>query len=160
MPEAETAGRPRDWVMRRAGQDDVDLLAIVGAATFLETFADVHTGAEIVAHCRDEHSAAAYAQLFAKGADAWLVETRATGAPVGYAVLTPPDLPGMQPGDLELKRIYFLARLHGSGAAAALIRDVIARAKARGAKRLLLDVYSKNERAIAFYRKYGFEKIA
>lgn len=149
-----------EWVIRPAGLDDVDLLAIVGAATFLETFADVHTGAEIVAHCREEHSAAAYEGLLAKGADAWLIETRATAAPIGYAVLTPADLPGMQPGDLELKRIYMLAPLHGSGAAAALIREVTARAKARGATRLLLDVYSKNDRAIAFYRKYGFEKIA
>ena len=52
-----------DWSIRQAEAADADALALVGAATFLETFASVHTGAEIVAHCREEHSAAAYARM-------------------------------------------------------------------------------------------------
>lgn len=151
---------PPNWVIRRAHEDDAALLSLVGTATFLETFADVHTGQEILDHCGQHHSPGAYRALLAGGAEAWLVETAATRAPVGYAVLTEPDLPGAETGDLELKRIYFLSRLHGTGAAAALMADIIARAKARGAGRLLLDVYSKNDRAIAFYGKYGFRKIA
>lgn len=151
---------PFGWHIRRAGEDDAALLSLVGTATFLETFADVHTGQEILDHCGQYHSAEAYRALMAGGGDAWLVESAATQAPVGYAVLTEVDLPGAEPGDLELKRIYFLSRLHGTGAAAALMHDVIARAKARGARRLLLDVFSKNDRAIAFYGKYGFRKIA
>lgn len=151
----------RGWAIREAGAEDADLLALIGAASFLETFADVHTGQEIVAHCGAHHSASAYRALLAKGADAWLIETSTTQAPVGYAVLTDADLPGAaEDGDLELKRIYMLSRLHGTGAAAELMRLVVDRARRRGARRLLLDVYSKNDRAIAFYRKYGFAKIA
>ncbi len=151
---------PARWTIREAGGGDADLLSLIGAATFLETFADVHTGAEIVEHCSKHHSSEAYRALLAGGADAWLVETQNTHAPLGYAVLADVDLPGAEPDDLELKRIYTLARLHGSGAAAELMDQVMAQARRRGAARLLLDVYSRNGRAIAFYRRYGFRKIA
>jgi ribosomal protein S18 acetylase RimI-like enzyme len=137
---------------------DAEALALIGAATFMATFAEVHTGAEIAAHCRNEHSAAAYARLVGAGAEAWLVET-ATAAPVGYAVLAPADLPGQRDGDLELKRIYLLPGYHGGGAGADLMRMVVDRARERGAARLLLGVYSANGRALAYYRKHGFVRI-
>ena len=93
------------------------------------------------------------------GNDTWLVETALTAAPIGYAMLTAPDLPGCTPSNLELKRIYLLSICHGSGAGPELMRRVLARAQERGAARLLLSVYSKNPRAIAFYKKQGFDKI-
>jgi ribosomal protein S18 acetylase RimI-like enzyme len=148
------------WTIRTAATADADLLSLIGMATFLEAFADVHTGEEIVAHCRAHHSADAYRALLAKGADAWLVETGTTKAPLGYAVLAEPDLPGAEGGDLELKRIYMLPRLHGTGAANRLMRLLMERARERGARRLLLDVFGENHRALAFYGKYGFSKIA
>jgi ribosomal protein S18 acetylase RimI-like enzyme len=86
---------------------------------------------------------------------------REGAAPIGYALLARPDLPGVPPDgdDLELKRIYVFSRFHGSGAAAALLEPVLARAEAGGAARLLLGVYAGNGRAIAFYRKSGFEPV-
>jgi ribosomal protein S18 acetylase RimI-like enzyme len=148
-----------EWLIRRAEAADADALALVGAATFLETFASVHTGAEIVAHCREEHSVATYERMLGPGTDAWIIETAATAAPIGYAMLTAADLPGCEPSDLELKRIYVLSFCHGGGAGPELMRRVVARAQERGAARLLLSVYSENPRAIAFYRKQGFDKI-
>jgi GNAT superfamily N-acetyltransferase len=62
--------------------------------------------------------------------------------------------------DLELKRIYALSRLHGSGLGAELMRSVIAEAEGRGAKRLLLGVFVGNKRARAFYARQGFSEIA
>ena len=147
------------WTIRRAGSADAGALALIGAATFLETFADMHTGAEIVAHCAAEHSPAAYERLLGADTDAWIVETVPTGAPLGYAILGKPELPGSRPGDLELKRIYTLSRLHGTGAGASLMAAALAQTAARGAERLLLGVYSGNARAIAFYRKAGFERV-
>jgi ribosomal protein S18 acetylase RimI-like enzyme len=72
------------------------------------------------------------------------------------------SLPGTDPGggDLELKRIYVLSRFHGSGVGPGLLREVTERARQRQARRLLLGVYAGNERAIAFYKKNGFEPVA
>src|SRR3546814_4633931 len=57
----------------------------------------------------------------------------------------------------SLKRIYSLSRFHGSGLGAALMREAVAAAE--GHRRLLLGVYARNERALAFYRKQGFVDI-
>lgn len=151
-------------LIRRAAAGDADALALVGAATFLDTFAGVLDGADIVAHCRKQHSAEAYAQALADPAVAlWLAET-AGAAPVGFAMLTPPHLPDLPPqqqraGDLELKRIYLLSRFHGGGTGRRLMQHAIDEARARGAGRLLLGVYAGNARALAFYARCGYAQV-
>ena len=92
---------------------------------------------------------------------AWLAEVAPGAAPVGYALLTAPDLPPelLQPGDLELKRIYLFSRFHGGGTGQRLIQTVIDEARSSGAHRLLLGVHPENERALAFYTRNGFERI-
>ena len=145
------------WRIRAAGADDAAALALIGAATFLETFAGILAGDAIVAHCGWQHTPDAYRSLLAAGAQAWLAELDAGGAPVGFALLSHPDLPGAQNSDIELKRIYALSRFHGGGMGRALM-DVAVDAAA-GFERLLLGVFAGNDRAIAFYRKHGFEPV-
>ncbi len=151
-----------DWKVREATVADTGSLALIGSATFLETFAGILDGEAIVSHCDREHSASAYQQYLSEGACAWLAETHRGGAPVGFALLTGTDLPGSEPGgaDLELKRIYTLSRFHGSAMGSRLMHCAIARAREKGARRLLLGVYAGNERALAFYGKNGFKRIA
>ena len=150
------------WQVREAAAADVDRLALVGAATFLETFAGLLDGPAIVAHCREEHSEAAYRRYLEAGAAAWLAETEEGSAPVGFALLASSSLPGTSPdgSDVELKRIYTLSRFHGTGVGGALMRLAVEEAVRRGARRLLLGVYAGNGRAVAFYRKQGFEPVA
>lgn len=148
-----------DWRIRTAEAGDVDALALIGAATFLETFAGVLDGPAIVAHCLKAHSASAYADYLAGGTQAWLAEAGAGAAPIGFALLARADLPGGDPAvDLELKRIYSLSRFHGTGLGPALMGTAVDAAAGR-AERLLLGVYAGNARALAFYRKQGFEPI-
>jgi nicotinamide riboside kinase/ribosomal protein S18 acetylase RimI-like enzyme len=145
--------------VRRAVADDAERLAHIGTATFVETYSEIIDGANMAAHCTAQHSKAVYeAYLAHPGCAVWLAEYEETGAPVGYAVNCPPDLPiALQPGDVELKRIYALSRFHGSGAGRLLMDAAIEHARACGAPRLLLGTYEDNRRAIAFYRKHGFE---
>lgn len=112
-----------------------------------------------MAHTRGPHSSETYAAWLADpGSRCWLAEIAATGAPIGYQVLTKPDLPiDTGPGDIELKRIYLFARYHGGGLARAMMEQAIAAATAMGKQRLLLGVYNENDRPIAFYRRMGFE---
>ena len=150
---------PDDWRIREAGAEDAAALALVGGATFLETFAGVLLGEAIVAHCARVHAAEAYRRDLEGGAKAWLAETANGAAPVGFALIGEPDLPTSRAGDVELKRIYLLSRFHGGGAGAALMHAAVQSASARG-DRLLLGVYAGNARAIAFYRRRGFAPIA
>lgn len=145
-----------DCIIRQAGPADVEALALIGGATFLETFAGVLDGNALLEHCRTQHSAATYRAYLDGNARAWLAEIG--GAPVGYALLAEPDLAAARAGDVELKRIYLLSRFHGSGVARELFDAVLAAAE--GHDRILLGVKADNARAIAFYTGRGFEQIA
>lgn len=145
------------WRIRPADTVDADRLALVGAATFLESFAGVVDGSGIVAHCTHQHSAETYRAYLDKGARAWLAEIEPGAAPVGYALACAPELEQAGDGDLELKRIYLFSRFQGSGIAAALMDAVVT--AAAGHTRLLLGVKDDNHRALAFYRKNGFAVI-
>jgi len=151
--------RTFSWRLRPAGPEDAERLSLIGAATFLESFADIIGGEAITAHCLKANSAESYRRHLDTGAQAWLAEVEPGGAPIGYALLTQPDLPGARDGDIELKRIYTLSRFHGGGLGAALMQAAVEAALARGAARLILGVYAGNDRALAFYAKQGFTRI-
>jgi GNAT superfamily N-acetyltransferase len=136
---------------------DERALALVGKATFLETYAGVLDVADVLDHCDVEHGAPRYAAwLKTPGYRLWVAEVEG-GAPVGYAVLGPVDLPlETTVHDIELKRIYLLHRFHGEGVGRRLMHTALEAAIAAGARRLLLGVYDENHRALAFYARHGF----
>lgn len=165
--------------LRHATEADAAALALVGAATFLEAFTWMLPGADIVAHCAKNHTPEAYRVYMAHP------ETRITlaeavpgGAPVGYAMLTAPELPtfAVRPTDIELKRIYLFSRfrserspvmrinetrgalepVEGLRAGQALMDAAVEDARQMGRTRLLLGTHAGNLQAIAFYRKNGF----
>ena len=143
--------------IRLCGPGDAEPLALVGQATFLQSYAEVLPGEDILAHCRREHARELYdAWLADPGVRIWIAET-ATGAPVGYVTLNPPDLPiPTGPDDVEIKRIYLLHRFHGAGLGARLMAAAVAGAQGLGRKRILLGVFSRNTPALAFYARQGF----
>lgn len=150
-----SAGNSAAVKVRQASVADAQRLSLVASASFLETFAGILDGDALVAHCVKSCSADHFVDVLAAGGMAWLAE--AHGAPVGYALLTAPELEAARDGDIELKKIYLLSRFHGGGAARALFDAALA--AAQGHQRLLLGVKDDNNRAIAFYRKQGFEQI-
>ncbi|WP_421930639.1 GNAT family N-acetyltransferase [Phenylobacterium sp.] len=147
--------------IRPCGPGDAAALALVGQATFLETYAGTLPVADILDHCATEHGEAFYARALARPDHRlWIAEMAEGQAPVGYAVLCPPDLPTpSEAGDVELKRIYLLHRFHGSGLGGRLLAAALESARAAGFGRMLLGVYRENERAIAFYARQGFVEV-
>lgn len=147
--------------IRPCALGDESALALIGQATFLETFAGILGGQDILVHCAQAHAAALYrAWLSDPDCALWLAETRAGNAPVGYMVVAPPQLPLPDTtGDLELKRIYLLGRFQGGGLGKRLVSTAITHAGDAGVKRLLLGVYAGNEPAIGFYRRLGFNNL-
>ena len=137
---------------------DAAALALVGKATFLETYAGVLPGMDILAHCETEHGEAYYAQALSEpGRWLWIAEIDEGLAPVGFAMLSPPDLP-VQTGhtDVELKRIYLLHRFQGTGLGGRLMSAALEHSQQKGFTSMLLGVYGGNARAIAFYARQGY----
>lgn len=173
VPTEEPATEPVH--LRRATVDDAPALALVGAATFLEAFTWMLPGADIIAHCAKNHTAEAYRAALTKiDTRITLAETVASSVPVGYAMLSAPDLPSfdVQPGDIELKRIYLLSRFRSRrtapvvdstgrpipdlNAGQALMNAAISEAQSMDRRRLLLGTHINNRRAIGFYRRNHF----
>lgn len=150
-----------EFRIRRAGKGDAETLSHIGAATFIESYTEIINRADMIAHCTRQHSRAVYDAYLADPATfVCIAEYSATGAPVGYAINCPPDLPvALQVRDVELKRIYAFSRFHGAGIGRGLMLASIQDARQRGAPRLLLGTYQDNHRAIAFYRRHGFDLI-
>jgi GNAT superfamily N-acetyltransferase len=178
VPSARTH-QPEAVTLRRATAADAEALALVGAATFLEAFTWMLPGRDIIAHAARNHTPEAYRTYLARpDTRITLAEAAPGGAPVGYAMLTAPELPSIttHSTDIELKRIYLLSRFRsaatpvlvfsaetgepepvpGLRAGQALMDAAVADARAMGCTRLLLGTHAGNTQAIAFYRKNDF----
>ena len=144
----------------RARSADDQALSLVGATTFLETYADLLPGEDIVTHCRTLHATDYYRDWLSDGSRLAWIARNSSGAPVGYLTAGPPDLPvETGPADLEINRIYVLATLKGQGLGRRLLDAAATAARERGATRLVLGVFGRNETAQAFYARLGFRQI-
>ena len=137
------------------------MLSLAACACFLEAYAGILAGADIVAHCGKNNAPEAFAKYLAQPTTRCVVAEAEPGdAPVGYTMCCEPDLPvATTPGDYELRRIYLLHRFQGVGMGRVLMDDAIERARDLGRTRLLLGVYGRNQDAIRFYEKAGFQQI-
>lgn len=148
--------------VRVCGPGDDQALALVGKATFLEAFAGVLSAEDILAHCATQHAPDIYKEwLTDPRARTWLAEIDPGNAPVGYLVVAPASLPlpDLSHDDVEVKRIYLLPAVQGSGVGVRLMNEAVTFAALAGSRRLLLGVYEKNDRAIAFYERFGFTRV-
>jgi diamine N-acetyltransferase len=149
-------GAAHPFVVRACAPGDEERLALLGAATFLETYAGVLPSNAILAHCGKHHAPEAY-RAWLDSADTHIAIAEVEDAPVGYAVVCPVDSSiQASPGDIELRRIYLLHRFQGAGIGAALMDWVIDTAEALGNRHLVLGVYPGNKQAIEFYVRCGF----
>ncbi len=147
-----------EFTLRLAVPGDENALSLVGAASFLEAFAGILNGPDILEHCRKQNSPEKY-RSWLQSSDAYCCVAEVKQAPVGYAVLCPPDLPiETTADDIELKRIYLLHRFQGQGLGAALMNWAVNHAASLGKRRLLLGVYAGNEKALKFYERCAFQR--
>ncbi|MCT8002104.1 GNAT family N-acetyltransferase [Sphingomonas sanguinis] len=150
-----------EWRLRRADAGDAPVLSLVAAATFLETFVGVIAGPDMIRHCSRNSSPTRFEQWIADPhCVATLAEHRDGAAPIGYTLLTPPDLPvETDARDIELRRIYTLLPARGTGLGHGLMARAVDDARALGRRRMLLGVLGINHVARAFYEREGFQVV-
>lgn len=146
--------------IRRAGDDDAHELALLAESTFRDAFAAVNTAADMQAHCAATYAAdIQLAEIRDTRRETWVVD--AGGQLVAYTQLrldaVSPLISGERP--IEIQRFYVSASHHGRGLAHTLMQFVLDRTAAIGSAPVWLGVWERNPRAIAFYRKWGFEVV-
>lgn len=149
----------RSFLIRAAEKADAAALALLAARTFPLACPPGVPAADIVGHVDQELSAAKFTEHLAEpGTELHVAESAADL--IGYTMLVQtaagaPPLPGRRP--MELRRIYVDPQWHGAGVAAALMADAVRRSAALDFDCIWLGTNQGNERAIAFYRKQGFD---
>jgi ribosomal protein S18 acetylase RimI-like enzyme len=144
-----------------ATPDDVSALTEFGARTFHDSFSAENTAEDMAKHLASAwHPDLQRREILDKSIDTLLARDP-QGALAGFAQLrdqaAPEGVATTRP--VELWRFYVDRPWQGRGLARTLMNAVFERARARGGRELWLGVWERNERARAFYRKCGFEKV-
>lgn len=100
---------------------------------------------------------AALEAILAGTAPAWFWLIECDGAVAGYVCVTGGFSLEVGAGDFFLDEIYIVPQARGRGLGQAAIAFAESEAKARGARRLCLEVQPDNTRAADLYRRCGYE---
>ncbi len=149
---------PDSITIRVACLEDAALLSELGAEAFSQAFGKDNTPEDMAAYLAGSFSPARQAEELSRpGSTFFILES--AGKTAGYAHVQesrpPTCITGSRP--VELSRFYLLRDWIGKGLAAPLMQACIAEVQGRGGDVLWLGVWQKNARAIAFYKKSGFE---
>ena len=146
--------------IRHATLDDAGRLSELGARTFSEAFASDNTPANLAAHLSNSFSPEIQHRELSQ-ADTIFLIAEEDGQPVGYAQLIfnsrEQGMEGSHP--MEIRRIYVLQDLVGRGMGSRLMNASLNEARQRACDIVWLGVWEKNQRAIEFYRKWGFRQV-
>jgi diamine N-acetyltransferase len=147
-------------LIRAASAADVGMLTEFARGSFHDAFAQMNSPENMEAYMSENFTPQKFsAQLADPRATFLIAEIEAT--PVAFAKLFNGDIPDCVEGfaPVELERFYVDRQFHGKGVAQSLMQACFDRAGQSGHKTVYLGVWEKNHRAIAFYRKCGFEIV-
>ena len=147
-------------IIRIASRRDAALLSQLGARAFREAFGRYIPPMDLHSYISATYSPARQMDELANSSMKYFI-AELEGLAVGYAMLHAyeaiPIVTGENP--VELKRIYLLHDFTGRGLGAALMCKCMEASRLCAHKSMWLQVWERNERAIAFYRKWGFECV-
>jgi ribosomal protein S18 acetylase RimI-like enzyme len=147
--------------IRLATDSDAELLADISRQTFYDTFAAQNTKENMDKFMNEQFTRELLMKEVKAPGNIFLIVYSDEKA-VGYARLrennNPPEL--KDPNALELSRIYAVSSHLGKGIGNMLMEKCIDIARQKGKSAVWLGVWKENERAIKFYKKWGFEPFA
>ena len=146
--------------IRYGKAEDAKILSDLGARTFYDAFAKDNTPENIDAYIKKSFSPDIQFNEILQPVVVFLI-AEVEGIPAGYAqlILSSRDesVQGTRP--LEIRRIYVSQEYLGKGVGKELMRATLNEARERGCDCVWLGVWEKNQPAINFYRKWGFQKV-
>jgi len=148
------------FTIRTATASDAESLAKIGAECFYETYLADNTPADMELHLKRTFSESLQAQELAHSTNHCLLLYHLAEL-AGYCLmgLSAPPAIVTGPKPIEIRRFYLQKRWHGLGGAQQLMHAAIEFARDSGHKTVWLGAFAKNMRAIAFYKRFGFDDV-
>jgi ribosomal protein S18 acetylase RimI-like enzyme len=143
--------------IRYATPADAELIADMSRTTFHEAFAKDNTKEDIDIFMDEQFTREALIEEVEMGEGIFLL-AYINDEPVGYARLRLKNNLAHEQA-IEVARIYALNKAIGKGVGKALMQECINKANELQMKYIWLGVWEKNERAIAFYKQWGFGRF-
>lgn len=144
--------------LKICGLSDLKQLSGIGARTFYETFADQNAGEDMQKYLEENLNTT---QLFTELSDpaCTFVLASEDDNPIGYTKIRTSKIPDELKGRkcMEIERLYVLRTHHDKKIGALLMQYCIDYATKKSFDSIWLGVWEKNDRAISFYKKWGFE---
>ena len=146
--------------IRMATPEDAEMIAELSRRTFYDTFASGNTPEDMNKFMNEQFTFDALVKEVHSPENVFIIAE--TGDEVaGYARLResapPPSLDELP--SIEIARIYALQSMIGKGVGNALMKRCVEIAFEMGKRVVWLGVWEKNQRAIHFYSRWGFEKF-
>ena len=145
--------------IRYASPDDAEMIADLSRRTFYDTFAAQNTQEDMDKFMNEQFTRPRLMEEVTLPDNIFII-AEINDEPVGYARLResepPEELNGLP--SIEIARIYAVQSGIGKGIGSALMKKCIDVAFELGKRVIWLGVWEKNERAISFYARWGFEK--
>jgi ribosomal protein S18 acetylase RimI-like enzyme len=147
--------------IRYATKDDAALIADVSQKTFYDTFAADNTPEDMEIFLSEQFTKGRLMLEVGSPGNEFLLAYK-NNAVAGYVKLREGKVPLKLKGKnlLEIARLYVLKEFIGERVGAQLMQRSIDIAREKNKEAIWLGVWEKNQRAIDFYRKFGFEKFS
>ncbi len=146
-------------LIRRAEARDIDSLVELAKTTFTDTYRLLDDPADIEDYVTRHFTPAIFASILQDAVSALLVaKVPAQESLVGYIHIQHSNAPACVrgPAPMELTRLYLRQEAIGKGYGTLLMQAVIDEAQRSKCQTIWLSVYDRNERAVEFYKRYGF----
>jgi diamine N-acetyltransferase len=146
------------YTYRTATETDIPGLAKLGLELFIETWAHLYSAEDLNDFLATVHTPHAVQADMETGRQYWIAQLGDEW--VGYCKAGPVGVPVDTAGRraAELKQLYIQRAHHGHGVADRLMGFFLDWAAERQIQDAYISCWSENFRALAFYRRYGFEE--
>lgn len=148
-------------IVRLANRDDAELIAEMSRTTFYDAFAKDNSNEDMDFFLNEQFTKAALNKEVEEG-DGIFMLAYVNNEAAGYARMRLKNSENIlaEENAIEIARIYAMSFAIGKGVGSALMQKCIDIAAEQNKAVIWLGVWEKNERAIAFYTRRGFEKFS
>jgi ribosomal protein S18 acetylase RimI-like enzyme len=144
-------------MIRPVRTSELAALADVAARSYAKAFGDSYTPHELAEELKQNRSEQFFRTALKHGDDI-LVDVE-DGKVRGYVLLTKVNFPELtpQPGDELLDRLYVDPNIQGQGIGRRLLEAALLHPRLARARRIFIQVWSENTRALKLYQSAGFD---